>query len=223
MQVPYCGLDIGEVIKPHQSYTLANFIFEGDPADPHDRVGRKTDPEGDHARDYTLWLSVCSEPMSNFFDLSQDLPVRSLVAGEVLVIEDQPVGHLYVVVDGRFSVTRGGVSIATVTDPGAIFGEVSALLGTDGGATVTAETDAQVQVIDDPAAFLDTHPEAMGALARLLADRLNRLVAVLSDITTQYADADGNLGLLGDVLGTLTFSSGREIEPGSERDPNPLY
>lgn len=161
--------------------------------------------------------------MTNFFDLTQDLPVRSLVAGEILVTEDQPVGHLYVVLDGAFSITRGGAPVATVTDSGAIFGEVSALLGTAAGATVTANTDAQVRVIEDPAAFLDRHPDAMGALARLLADRLNRLVAVLGDITAQYADADGSLGLLGDVLGTLTFSSGRQIEAGSDRDPDPLY
>lgn len=161
--------------------------------------------------------------MATFVDLTRDFPIRSLTAGEVLVTEDQPVGQLYVVVDGAFSVTRSGAPIATVADPGAIFGEVSALLATAAGATVTADTDATVRVIDDPAGFLATHPDAMGALARLLAERLNRLVAVLSDITAQYGDADGSLGLLGDVLGTLTFSSGRQIEAGSERDPDPLY
>lgn len=146
-----------------------------------------------------------------------------LAPGEVVIDEGSQVGRLFVVVDGSLAVTRGGVTIATVDEPGAVIGEVSHLLDTVAGATVTAATAATVHVIDDPAAFLAEHPAALREIARLMAHRLNRLVAVLADVTAQYGDQDGTLGLLGDVLGTLTFSSGPEVEPGSDRDPDPIY
>ena len=137
--------------------------------------------------------------------------------------EGEPVGLLYVVASGAYSVTRQGEVVATIVDPGAVIGEVSALLDTVAGATVTATTDGELLVVDEPMAFLTANPPALEAIARLLAARLNGLVAYLADLKTQYGGADGNLGLVDEVVAQLTFGEASPVEPGSERDPDPLY
>jgi len=45
----------------------------------------------------------------------------------------------------------------------------------------------------------------------------------LADLQQQYRDVDGGLGLVGDVLVGLATHPGDDLEPGSEREPHPLY
>ena len=60
-------------------------------------------------------------------------------------------------------------------------------------------------------------------LRQLLAGRLQTMVTYLVDVKQQYADASGHLGLVDDVLGQLTFGTAADVEPGSDRDPDPYY
>lgn len=145
------------------------------------------------------------------------------MAGATIATEGDPTGPLQVLIEGSFSVTRAGVPAASITEPGAMIGEISMLLGTEAGATVTANQDSRIYVIEQPKAFIEANPAAMDEIARVLALRLSRLTAVLADVITQYGDSAGNLGLLGDVLGALSVSGGDAVEPGSKRDPDPAY
>ena len=131
-------------------------------------------------------------------------------------------GALYVLAAGSLEVTSQGARVAIVEEPGAVLGEISALLDVGHGATVTARSDAVVHVVDDPQAFLND-PDNAFEVARTLAARLNRLVGYLGDVKAQYAAAGGHLELLDEILGELTFGSQAPVEPGSERDPDPLY
>ncbi|MCP4226126.1 MAG: cyclic nucleotide-binding domain-containing protein [Actinomycetia bacterium] len=156
-------------------------------------------------------------------ELCESLPVRSVTTDEVVVVEDEPTGQMFVVVSGHFAVTRQGEPVAMITEPGAVIGEVSALLDSPAGATVTATSDGELHVIDDPAAFLATNTDGVHEIARLLAARLNRLVGYLADLKAQYGATQGHLGLVDEVLSKLTFSPELSVEPGSERDPDPQY
>lgn len=150
-------------------------------------------------------------------------PDRQLTDGDVLIAEGEPVGALYVVERGRFAVTRGGSMLAAIDEPGAVIGEISALLDTTPTATVTATEPSIVKVVDDPLSFLASDAAALLEIARMLAGRLSRMSAYLTDVKAQYAGAGGHLELLDEVLAELTYGEQPPAEPGSARDPDPLY
>ena len=61
---------------------------------------------------------------------------------------------MLVLVAGEVVVERDGVPFARIDTPGAVFGEMSAVLERPATATVRAVSDLRVHVIDDPLGFL---------------------------------------------------------------------
>ena len=74
------------------------------------------------------------------------LPEKTFSAEDVLLAEKAPRGPLYILTEGTVSVTKNKADVARISDPGAVFGEMSALLDTPVSATVTAVTDVRVRV-----------------------------------------------------------------------------
>ncbi len=161
--------------------------------------------------------------MSFLLDHVSDRPVRRFADGDVLIAEGSLESPLFVLAEGRLVVEREGQRIAVVDQPGAVLGEISMLLGVAATATVRVVDGASVYVVDADDQSMLADAEVMGDVARLLASRLQSMVTYLVDVKQQYADASGHLGLVDDVLGQLTFGSAAEVEPGSERDPDPYY
>ena len=137
--------------------------------------------------------------------------------------EGEPSERMYVLARGSLEVVRSGELVATIADPGVALGEISALLDQSATATVLARDAAVVKVIDDPIAFMTSDPTVLLDVARTLAGRLARMSGYLVDVKQQYADAGGHLGLLDDVLSELSFGQEPSVDPGSDRDPDPLY
>ena len=71
--------------------------------------------------------------------------------------------------------------------------------------------------------MLETDSGLSLALARLLAARLQTMTTYLADISRQYADHEGGLGMVDIVLENLMSGSGARGRLGSERDPDPEY
>ena len=101
-----------------------------------------------------------------------DLPLRTFEAGSVLLEEGPATNRIYVLATGEIEIAKGDVTVARVVDPGAIFGEISALLGHGHSATVRAATQVTAYEIEGATGFLDTSPELTRAVANLLAQRL---------------------------------------------------
>ena len=57
---------------------------------------------------------------------------------------------MYVLESGSVTVERDGVPFARIDKPGAVFGEMSVVLDKPATATVRAETDVEVHVVDGP-------------------------------------------------------------------------
>ena len=161
--------------------------------------------------------------MSHLLDHVGDRPLRACGDGEVLITEGATDTPLFVLAEGRLVVEREGQRIAMVDQPGAVLGEISMLLGVPATATVRAVGQASVHVVDADDTSLLSDAQVMGDIARLLAGRLQTMVTYLVDVKQQYADASGHLGLVDDVLGQLTFGTTADVEPGSDRDPDPYY
>ena len=87
------------------------------------------------------------------------VPLRALCDGEVLLSEGEKTGHLYVLAEGRLEVLRGATQVAVIDEPGSLVGEMASLLDTPHTATVRALGPAKVHYVDDGAAFLSPSPE----------------------------------------------------------------
>lgn len=114
-----------------------------------------------------------------FCDPAKKLTVAK---GSVLLQEGAQTGHLYVLANGTIDVLRGGTVVASTSEPGAIFGEMSVLLGVPHTATVQARTNCEIYIFEDAAGFVREHPELTFQIATLLAKRLNQATTYLSDL-----------------------------------------
>jgi CRP/FNR family cyclic AMP-dependent transcriptional regulator len=123
--------------------------------------------------------------MPSLLTLLAAQPLRSLAAGDVLITEGSQSGDLYVLEAGTLTVARAGVGIATISQPGAVVGEMSVLLNKPHSATVRAETAAQVRVLTDAGKALDADPALAKQLALLLAARLDATSALLVELSSQ--------------------------------------
>jgi len=120
--------------------------------------------------------------MSTLAALAVSLPLETLKPGDRLTTEGSYSGRLYLLEAGRLAVSRDGVAIATIDEPWAIVGEMAVLLGTPHSATVTAETEARVRVIDEALDVLQQTPDFALHIATLACARLNATSALLVDL-----------------------------------------
>ena len=157
--------------------------------------------------------------MSDLLDFCADLPVESTSAGEVLIEEGSPPGRMLVLVSGSLTVERDSVPIARIDTPGAVFGEMSVVLGKPATATLRADSDVRVHVIEDPMTFLVEQPGAALAVLQTTASRLDGLTQYVADVKQQLAGSEGHLGMVGEILDTLVHHQGVAARPGSARDP----
>ncbi len=154
-------------------------------------------------------------------DFCADLPERSFAPGEALLEDGTTSGALYILIEGEVEILKGDFQIRTVSDPGAIFGEVSALLGIPHMATVRAVTACRVYAVDEAPEFLRSHREITYGVAELLAQRLHSITTYLVDLKRQYEDQEDHLGMVDEVLETLTHQQAEPVDVGSDREPDP--
>ena len=99
--------------------------------------------------------------------------------------------------------TRDGVDLARIAEPGALVGEMSVVLGLDHSATVRATEPTEVRVMEDGIRWLEATPLAALHLATLACQRLDRTSALLVELRK---DAEGNreAGFLERLFGAVT-------------------
>ncbi len=154
--------------------------------------------------------------------LSAHLPEVRFEPGQAVVREGGTEGAIWVFVSGALSVRKGAVAVNRITQPGALVGEISALLGSAYGATVEASAPSLLRHAADGRALLASHPDIAWAVARGLAERLNFVTTYLADLKHQYGDAPG-LAMVPEVLRELAQRQGPPARPGSAREPDPEY
>ena len=147
-------------------------------------------------------------------------PLRPLEPGTVLLVEGETSGRLYVLKEGTIEVTRGDTTVAIISAPGAVFGEMSALLGKPHSTTVRAASAAIVYQFEDSASLLRSHPEIAYCVARLLAQRLNAATTYLVDLKLQFEGHANHFGMVDEVLESLLHHQD-DASPGSDRQPDP--
>ena len=146
---------------------------------------------------------------------------RNVAAGAEVLHEGGRTGHLYVVIEGRLEVVKGDTIVATITEPGAVLGEMSVLLDTPHTATVRAAQDSVIYEIDDAASFLRQQPAVALIIARMLAQRLNVATTYLADLKRQYGGHGNHLAMVGDLLQSMINLPSTQVSPGSDRQSDP--
>jgi len=159
--------------------------------------------------------------MQQILAYCRELQERHFAPGEVLQAEGQCSGKLYVLIEGAVEVRKAGFGTSVVDDPGAMFGETSALLDIPHTATVKVLTACRAYVVDDAARFLQSHPELAHAISRLLAQRLHAITTYLSDLKVQFHEHHEHLAMVDEVLISLLHQQAEDFSPGSERCPDP--
>jgi CRP/FNR family transcriptional regulator, cyclic AMP receptor protein len=114
-----------------------------------------------------------------------DLPIATYRAGETVLTAASTTGRLLILKDGAVAVIREGVEIGKVTEPGAVFGELSVLLGRPHTADVIAVKPSQFYVAS---AAIMKDPVALLYVAAILARRLDGANQALIELTQQIQD-----------------------------------
>lgn len=159
--------------------------------------------------------------MQAVLSYTEDLARLSYAPGETLISEGPSSGLLYILIDGAVEVLRGDVRVALVSEPGAVFGEISALLGRDHTATVRAIEPIVVHRIENAETFLQQRPGIVFHVARILANRLIDATTYLADIKHQFADRSDHLGMVDEVLEALVNQQAPAAPMGSALKDDP--
>jgi CRP-like cAMP-binding protein len=158
--------------------------------------------------------------VTTLLEFGERLPAISFAAGEVLLPEGTRTGLLFILVEGEVEILKGDVQIEVVSEPGALFGEISALLDTPHMATVRTLAPSRAVRIEDAVRFLRTNPDLSLEIARLLAHRLTNVVGYLAALKRQF-EGHSHLGMVDEVIETLVNQQRRSFTPGSIREPDP--
>jgi CRP-like cAMP-binding protein len=140
--------------------------------------------------------------MSSILEQIHGGEVRHFDAGQVVIEQGERTNLLFFLIEGAVEVVKDGVPVAKAAQPGAVFGELSALLGGNHTATVRALSPCAFQVVQNPREFLEASPIVCLHVCELVARRLDALNKYLVDVRQQFQGHE-HLGMVDDVLETL--------------------
>jgi len=130
---------------------------------------------------------------SEVLDRLSSFPLSSFAPGEAVLSQATATGRLLFLREGMVDVVLEDVFIARVTEPGAVFGEISFLLDQPHSAAViaAAAAAARFHVVENPEAFLEAEPRVAIYVARVLARRLNAVNHLLAEARHRIEQPDG--------------------------------
>jgi CRP-like cAMP-binding protein len=130
------------------------------------------------------------------------LPVEAYRTGELVLAGGSVTGKLMVMIEGAVEVVRGGVRIAEIADPGAIFGDLAVLLDQPHSADVRALAPATFYVADGRT-ILRVDPITTLHVAVVLARRLEKVDGLLVEAKRQLARTDQPRRLFDETLDNI--------------------
>src|SRR3984957_4309972 len=92
--------------------------------------------------------------MSSILEQIDGGEVRHFNAGEVVIEQGQRTNLLFFLIEGTVEVVKDGTQVAKASQPGAVFGELSALLGGNHTATVRTLEPCAFHVVQNPRKYL---------------------------------------------------------------------
>jgi CRP/FNR family transcriptional regulator, cyclic AMP receptor protein len=150
--------------------------------------------------------------MGPLLGMLADQPKRHFDAGETIIMEGSTTGMLFFLIEGEVEVYKDDVQIATASEPGCVFGEMAALLGTSHRANVRTVVPSTFYLVENGRHFLETHPAICLHVSEILARRLDGLNNYLIDVKEQFEGHD-HLSMVDEVLEVLMHRQRRPPVP----------
>lgn len=136
-------------------------------------------------------------PNDAFEKIVSTLPLTTYRAGDTILAAGSKSGRLLILKKGTVAVLNGSTEIAKVDNPGAVIGEIAALLDLPHTADVRALTDSQFHVAD--ATLIDKDPAVSRHVARVLARRIVEANKNFTELRSQL-HPDQSSGTLSKML-----------------------
>ena len=164
--------------------------------------------------------------MLEILDAYSALPEAHFAPDDCLIQEGSPGGKLYVLISGEVVVLKGETEVARVSEPGSIFGEMSALLDLPYSATVRGGRAGLRPSVGKRGGVHRREPgRCPQALPGIPAQRLHAATAYLADVESQFADQKNHFAMMDRILDTLMQrQASRAPRPRtrSDRDCEPV-
>jgi len=125
------------------------------------------------------------------------LPLVSFAEGDTVFAEGTKTGRLLILKSGAVSIMKGDIEFARVSEPGAVFGELSALLNAPHSADVIALETAEFYAADAEALLQD--PVALSYVTVVLARRIDAANQALLQLKVMVESGEP-LGLIDSTL-----------------------
>jgi CRP-like cAMP-binding protein len=145
------------------------------------------------------------------------LPIAVYVPGETVLDAGSTTGHLYILRKGVVEVIRDGLQIATVSEPGAVFGELSVILDKPHTADVRALERSEFHVAE-ASSLLTGNLAALLYVSATLARRLDSANEVIVEIK-QELESGERPGVISKALGKLE----KLLSPSGANTPDFFY
>jgi CRP/FNR family cyclic AMP-dependent transcriptional regulator len=139
-------------------------------------------------------------------------PLATYQAGESVLTAGSRTGRLLILREGVVEVVKEGVQIAKVREPGAVFGELSVLLGQPHTADIRALKASQFHIADG-ATLLRIDPIGLLYVATVLAQRLDSANQTLLELKRQIQAGEprGVIGKTAEKMEMLLGASGAHL------------
>jgi CRP-like cAMP-binding protein len=149
------------------------------------------------------------------------LAVVTFQPGETVIAEGTKTGRLLILKKGAVTIKKEGTEIAKVTEPGAVFGELSVLLDQPHAADVRALESSQFHVAK-AATLLEQNPMAVLYVATVLAQRLEGANHALVELKSQLKTGEPHelvANTVGKMEKLLAVSCASLVYAGYPYDP----
>jgi CRP-like cAMP-binding protein len=158
---------------------------------------------------------------SAFQNSLANLAVVTYQPGETVIVDGSKTGRLLILKKGTVTIEKEGTEIAQVTEPGAVFGELSVLLDQPHAADVRALESSQFHVAN-ATSLLEQNPLAVLYVATVLAHRLEGANHALIQLKSQLKTGEPHdvvAKTVGKMERLLAVSSASLVYAGYPYDP----
>jgi CRP/FNR family cyclic AMP-dependent transcriptional regulator len=133
-----------------------------------------------HEEERTTDMALISD-LAAFKKSLDSLPVTTFEPGESVLSAGSTTGQLFILRQGVVEVVRDGLQIATVSEPGAVFGELSIILDKPHTADVRAAERSEFHIAK-ASSLLTENVAALLYVSAILARRLDAANEVIVEI-----------------------------------------
>ena len=130
--------------------------------------------------------------MSAILEYCSDLPTRSFSKGDTILKQGGKEGEILFLKSGSVEIRVDDSPVTTVSNEGAVLGEIAVLLDRGHSASAFALKDCDFFVLENADKELADHPEINKEISRALARRLTRASESVADLNKR-AEADKDL------------------------------